>query len=101
MQIEFSYIRRHYNVPAEKHREVIVDGKKGVITEDMGSYIGVNFYDKVTMLALACHPTWRVQYLDTFNNNPPIKKTTRSQRRYQEFLRQDLGLSFKQWLGIK
>lgn len=56
--MNFEYIKTSYNVPAEMHREVIVDGKKGVITEDMGHYIGVNFYDRKTANALPCHPTW-------------------------------------------
>lgn len=99
--MEFQYIKNRYNVPAEMHREVIVDGKKGVITEDMGNYIGVNFYDNITSNALPCHPTWEVKYLETFNNNPPIKKLTQSQRRYQDFLNEDSDLSFREWLGIK
>jgi len=41
--MEFQYIKDRYKVPAEMNREVIVDGKKGVITKDMGNYIGVNF----------------------------------------------------------
>lgn len=99
--MEFEYIKNRYNVPAEIHREVIVNGKKGVITKDMGNYIGVNFYDNVTAEPLPCHPTWEVQYLETFNHKPPIKKLTRSQIRYREFLSDDSGLSFREWLGIK
>jgi len=99
--MEFQYIKDYYKVPAEIHREVFVDGKKGVITKDMGNYIGVNFYDNATVDALPCHPTWRVQYLDTFNNKPPIKKTTASQKRYREYLSSDCSESFKEWLGIK
>ena len=33
----FSYIKKAYGVPAELYRQVIVDGKKGVITKDMGN----------------------------------------------------------------
>lgn len=99
--MEFEYIKNRYNVPAEIHREVIVNGKKGVITKDMGNYIGVNFYDNVTADSLPCHPTWEVNYLETFNPNPPIKKLTASQKRYREFIRDDSSLSFSEWLGIK
>jgi len=99
--MDFKYIKDRYKVPAEMYREVIINGKKGVITEDMGNYIGVNFYDNITIHALPCHPTWEVQYLETFNDNPPIKKITASQRRYQDYLREDSELTFKQWLGIK
>lgn len=101
MEQQFEYIKNYYKVLAEMYREVIVDGKKGVITKDMGNYIGVNFYDNPTADALPCHPTWKVEYLDTFNDNPPIKKITRSQRRYLDFLHDDSNLSFREWLGIR
>lgn len=99
--MEFEYVKSRYNVPAEMNREVIVNGKKGVITKDMGNYIGVNFYDKKTTEPLPCHPTWEVKYLDTFNNNPPVEKMTVSKRRYREWLNSDSGLTFPEWLGIK
>jgi hypothetical protein len=99
--MEFQYIKDRYKVPAEMNREIIMNGKKGVITKDMGNYIGVNFYDNVTADPLPCHPTWEMEYLETFNYKPPIKKTTASQKRYREFLRSDSGLSFSEWLGIK
>lgn len=99
--MEFEYIKGRYKVPADMHREVVVNGKKGVITKDMGNYIGVNFYDNQTTHALPCHPTWEVTYLETFNHKPPIKKQTRSQKRYDDYLRSDSGLTFKEWLGIK
>jgi len=82
--MEFQYIKDRYKVPAEMNREVVVDGKKGVITKDMGNYIGVNFYDNVTAEPLRCHPTWEVQYLETFNHKPPIKKLTPSAKRYRD-----------------
>lgn len=99
--MEFQYIKDRYKVPVEMNREVIVNGKKGVITKDMGNYIGVNFYDNVTTEPLPCHSTWEVQYLETFNYKPPIKKLTASQKRYIEFLHDDSSLSFREWLGIK
>lgn len=100
MQPEFQYIKDRYKVPAERNREVVVNGKKGVITKDMGNYIGVNFYDTVTADPSPCHPTWEVKYLETFNANPPIKKLTRSQKRYLDYLHEDSGLTFREWLGI-
>ena len=95
------YIKNYYGVPADLHREVVVDGKKGVITKDLGNYIGVNFYDDQTAHALPCHPTWKVEYLDTFNPKPPKLKMTRSKRRYQEYIDSDSGMSFPEWLGIQ
>jgi len=100
-RMDFKYITERYNVPAQMHREVIVDGKKGVITKDLGCYIGVNFYDKVTYNPLVCHPTWKIEYLDTFNHKPPIKRISASKKRYLQFLEADSGMSFREWLGIR
>ncbi len=80
--MDFEYIKQRYKVPAEINRVVTVDGKRGVITKDMGNYIGVNFYDNIVTNPSPCHPTWRVEYLEEFDHNPPIKKLTRSQKRY-------------------
>lgn len=99
--MNFDYIKERYQVPAELYREVIVNGKRGVITEDMGNYIGVNFYDNQTTTALPCHPTWEVTYCDTFNRNPPIKKQTRSQKRYQQYLLSECSESFTEWIKLK
>lgn len=101
MENNFEYIINKYKVPAVMFREVIVAGKKGVITKDMGNYIGVNFYENKTVDPLPCHPTWEVQYLESFNEKPPVKKITASQRRYKEFMHSESGLTFAEWLGIK
>ena len=37
------YASDYYDVPADIGRAVIVNGKPGVIAEDRGNYIGVNF----------------------------------------------------------
>ena len=76
-------------------------GKKGVITKDMGNYIGVNFYEKLTTEPLPCHPTWNVEYLETFNHIPPIKKQTASQRRYKAFLEADNVQTFAEFIGVR
>lgn len=99
--MNFDYVKNAYHVPAEMHREVMLKGKKGVIMEDMGNYIGVVFYDSENKHPQPCHPIWEMEYLDTFNYNPPIEKITASKRRYKEFLDADSGLNFREWLGIK
>lgn len=99
--MEFQYIKEFYVVPAEMFREVIVDGEKGVITKDLGHRIGVTFYDKNDKTPLPCHPTWKVEYLETFNKKPPVNKNWRAKQKYKDFLSADSDLSFRQWLGIK
>lgn len=98
MKVPFEYVRNTYKVPAEMHREVIVGGKKGVITECMGNYIGVNFYDNPTAYALPCHPTSEVEYLDTFNTKPPVLNLSKSKKRYLDYLRGDYSESFGEYI---
>jgi len=93
----FDYISKHYNVPAEYGREVIIDGRKGVIVEDMGNYIGVNFHGEKSTMVHPCHPTWCIEYLGIV----PLPKITASQRRYKEYIELDSGISFREYLGIK
>lgn len=96
--MDFEYIKTRYKVPAEMYREVIVNGKKGVITEDKGQYIGVVFYDDKKMNTLPCHPTWKVEYLETFNFKPPKPKNAASKKRYQDYLELDSDMTFFQYL---
>jgi hypothetical protein len=99
--MNFEYVRQYYGVPAEMHREVVVGGKKGVITKDMGHYIGVVFYEEKSKFPLPCHPTSAVKYLDTFNNKPPKDKNHHSKQRYRDYLASDCVETFREWLGIK
>ena len=90
------YVQQHYGVPAEIGRRVVVYGKPGIIAEDRGHYIGVNFDSDRPGVVKNAHPTSEVQYLGMGK----IRKPTRSQSRYQEFLRSDYGCDFREWLGI-
>ena len=93
------YVCRHYGVPADIGRIVIVDGRSGVIAKDRGNYIGVNFDDDKPGVISCCHPTWRVEY----GEMGETRKMTRSQWRYREYLDSayfDAGDSFAKFLGI-
>jgi len=81
--MSFEYVRNSYDVPAEYGRLVTVDGKDGIIIEDRGHYIGVNFDDAKPGVVSNCHPTWEVVYKGI--GQP--RKLTRSQQRYRDFLR--------------
>ena len=94
--MDFDYIKNTYKVPAEIGREILFEGKrKGVIVKDCGNYIGVNFDDKKPGQIDTLHPTWEVEYLDSFAK---IRKQKRSQQRYQDFLTADSGLSFMEYV---
>ncbi len=86
------YIRNYYGVPAEIGRRVIVDGKPGIIAEDGGNYIGVNFDADKPGKVFQCHPTWRVVY----DHIGTVRPASRSQQRYKRFL--EYGDSFEGFL---
>jgi len=77
------YVHQNYGVPACIGMRVSVYGKPGVIAEDRGHYIGVNFDDDKPGVVKNCHPTDGVEYL---MESGKIRKITRSQARYQRFL---------------
>lgn len=91
------YVKSYYGVPADIGRRVIVDGQPGIISEDRGHYIGVNFDKDKPGHIENCHPTWRVEYLGIGK----MRKITRSQKRYLDYLKNgDLYDSFADYLGI-
>ena len=91
------YARKYYGVPAEIGRKVIVGGHPGIIAKDKGNYIGVLFdSDKPTKIT-PCHPTHMVEYGEIGK----VRKMTRSQQRYREFLDSDwFEGTFAEWIGI-
>jgi hypothetical protein len=93
--MEFEYIKNQYKVPAEINREVIISGRKGIIQKDMGNYIGVTFYDDKNKNIVPAHPTWEVEYLETFGK--PIKMS-KSKERYSHYLSLDCEMSFFEYL---
>ena len=89
------YVREHYGVPAVIGRRVVIGGKPGVIAEDRGHYIGVNLdADKPGVICNA-HPTSDVEY----GGIGAVRKMTRSQERYRDYLRLETTLTFAEWIG--
>jgi hypothetical protein len=90
----YEYVNDHYGVNACYGREITVDGSHGVIIEDLGNYIGVNFDDDKPCVSRRCHPTWRAEYGEIITP----RKASRGQMRYQAYLRSESSLSFGDWL---
>lgn len=84
-----SYVREAYGVPARIGRRVAVCGQPGIIAEDRGHYIGVNFDSQKPGVIRNAHPTHEVAYLEMGT----VRKMTASQRRYQRWL--DVGDCFE------
>ncbi|MET3119751.1 hypothetical protein AAKU64_003997 [Undibacterium sp. GrIS 1.8] len=88
------YVRDYYAVPAVIGRRVIVGGKAGVIAEDRGHYIGVNFDSDKPGVVHNCHPTGEVEYGEI----GVVRKITASQQRYRRFL--EYGDGFDSFVGF-
>lgn len=89
------YVRQHYGVPAVVGRRVTVSGKPGIIAEDRGHYIGVNFDSDRPGVIHNAHPTSEVIY----GEMGTIRPMTASQRRYARYLSAaDLYDSFRHFL---
>ena len=80
--MECGYVKDYYQVPADIGRLVLVNDQHGIIAEDRGNYIGVNFDSDKPGIISNCHPTWKVEYLEMGS----IRQPTKSQQRYQRFL---------------
>ena len=91
------YVRHYYGVPAVIGRRVVVGGKPGIIAEDRGHYIGVNFDSDRPGVIRNAHPTSEVEYGEL----GVVRKASRSQQRYRRFLEYGDGfasfLDFCRW----
>jgi len=75
------YVRENYGVPAHVGMLVVVNGKPGIIAEDRGHHIGVNFdHDKPGVIS-TCHPTWKVEYT---MKSGEIRQLTKAQQRAKD-----------------
>lgn len=91
------YVQQYYKVPAAIGRLVVCNGNPGIIAEDRGNYIGVNFDKDKPGIVYNVHPTDGVIY----GEMGVIRKPSRSAARYQDYLHSESSLSFPEWLGIK
>jgi hypothetical protein len=92
----FQYIRQSYGVCPFIGQGVVVDGKPGIIVEDRGRYLGVNFESDKPGVVSNCHPTWRVEYGQTRK----IRKPSKSAKRYMQWLDESdmWDIDFGEWL---
>lgn len=93
--MSLEYIRNSYGVPAEVGRGVTCYGKSGVIVGARNAHLEVLLDEDKPGRTGYYHPTHEVAYGDI----KPIRKMTRGQQRYQEYLRSEVVESFAEWLG--
>lgn len=84
------YINNYYNFSARIGQRVCVDGEFGVIAEDRGHYLGVNFDSDKPGVVKNCHPTWEVEY----GKMGKIRHISKSAARYRDYLNFDSGMKF-------
>ena len=98
------YVREYYGVPACIGRRITFTSKSkgvrtGIIAEDRGHYIGVNFDEDKPGVVYNMHP--REEGLE-YGEMGKIRKMTRSQMRYQAYAEfSECYDSFADYLGIK
>lgn len=90
------YVREYYGVSAYVGKRISFKGRLGIISEDRGNYIGVNFDDDKPGIVLNVHPTDGVEYL----NSGIIRQMTRSQKNYQNYLKSECVETFSEWMGF-
>jgi hypothetical protein len=94
-EMDCEYVKRMYGVPACIGRLITFKGKSGIIAEDRGHYIGVNFDEDKPGVIHNVHPTDGVEY----GGMGKIRKMTRGQKRYANYLKvADCYDSFAEYL---
>lgn len=91
-----NYAKEHYQVPADISRRIRFRGREGVIVSTT-HYLQVNFDDQRAGHNDNVHPTDGVEYLKMGK----IRKMTRSQQRYQDYLSSEYSGSFAEYIGVK
>lgn len=95
----FEYIKKHYNnTLAELGRVIEYNGERGLITEDRGNYIGITLDSDKPGTVANIHPTDEgLKYISSFKK---VRRMTRSQSNYQDYLRADCSETFAEWMGF-
>jgi len=92
------YASNYYNVPACIGRLIRYGRRSGIIAEDRGHYIGVNFDHDKPMVVVNIHPKDdKLEYLGLGK----VRKLTRSQKRYRDYKHEEYPDSFADYLGIR
>lgn len=94
------YAKQYYKVPADIGRLVKVGGKPGIIAEDRGHYIGVNFDDDDPGVINNCHPTDNVEYLGMGKVRKLPAKKRKAKERYQRYLEYSDCYHFESFLDF-
>lgn len=94
----FEHVRAYYDVPAQMGLEIHYKGKRGLISKDCRHYIGATFDEDKPTVVHHIHPTDpNLKYGTTIRK---LRKPTRSQRRYRDYIESEYEGTFAEYLGI-
>ena len=93
------YVNDYYGVPAKIGMRVKYNNEFGTIYKDGGNYVSINFDTDKPGICQNVHPI--DPSLEYTNEFVELRKLTRSQQRYRDFLDSDCDLSFAEWMGFR
>jgi len=93
-----NYVKQYYGVPADIGRCVTYRDKPGIIYEEGGNYVAVNFDSDKPGHCHYIHPTDPGLI---YGEMGQIRKMTKSQQRYRLWQQADSCLTFAEYIGIK
>ncbi len=97
--MDCEYVKNYYGVPCDIGRRILYHQEYGTIYEDGGNYTRVNFDKDKPGECKNIHPTDpALIYTDNFIE---LRKLSKSQQRYQNYLNSEYPDSFADYLGIK
>ena len=92
----FEYIKATYAVDVKLGMDINFNGDRGIVTEDKGHYIGVTFDKDKPGAVSNIHPTdEKLTFTGKFRK---IRKMSRSQQNYSNYLRSEVDCSFAEWM---
>ena len=92
----FTYIKDNYGVDIKLGMDIVFNGDRGIVTDDNGHYVGVTFDKDKPGHVSNIHPT--DEALTITCKFRKIRKMTRSQSNYQDYLRSEVDCSFSEWM---
>lgn len=94
----FEYVKDNYDVTVQIGQVIYLNGNRGKVAEDRGHYLGINFDSDKPGIIKNVHPTDDDLFITC--HVKPVRKPTRSQKNYQDYLRSECNETFAEWMGF-
>lgn len=90
-----NYVKRAYGVPCDIGRKVTYKGRPGIIYEDGGAYVAVNFDSDKPAHVNYVHPTDPDL---VYGDMGERRRLTKAQERYRNWRRSECSETFFEWI---